>query len=546
MKVMVAQMNPKIGDLDENTRRIIAWMKKARKQEVDVILFPELSLTGYLPEDLLLHNAFIDSTQQHLERMILASKGIMAFVGTPRRNVHQGEKPLLNSCAVLYDGHLIGFQDKWLLPTYDVFEERRYFEPGHHTRTWDYKGKKIGLVICEDIWQHAGYVGYSKYPRDPIAEMVAREPDVLLNMSASPFQLDKPDVRVKVCGKAARTLDCPVIMCCQVGANDQLIFDGYSVYVNEKGELVDIAKGFEEDEMICDLDLKKEPIDLEYDSWEGLYEGLSLGVRDYFGKQGFEKACLGISGGIDSAVVACIAVNALGAENVLGVAMPSQYTSDASTEDAIELCKNLGIELLHINIEGPVEAFEEALSPVFKGLEPDVTEENLQARSRGSLLMAISNKLGHVVLSTGNKSEMAVGYCTLYGDMCGGIGVIGDVIKTHVYELARWINANNDQEVIPDRTITKAPSAELRPDQRDSDSLPDYEIVDQVLTGYVENYMTASEISIKNQIPLEIALNLIRRIHYAEYKRRQGPPVLRVSRKSFGVGRRYPIVQGWS
>lgn len=546
MKIMVAQMNPKIGDLDENTRRIIAWMKKARKQEVDIILFPELSITGYLPEDLLLHHAFIDSVQQHLERIILASKGIMAFVGTPRRNVHQGEKPLLNSCAVLMDGHLLGFQDKWLLPTYDVFEERRYFEPGHHTRTWNYKGKKIGLVICEDIWQHAGYVGYSKYPRDPIAEMAALQPDVLLNMSASPFQLEKPDVRVKVCGKAARTLECPVIMCCQVGANDQLIFDGYSVYVNAKGELVDIAKGFEEDEMLCNVGIEKKPIKLEYDMMEGLYKGLSLGVRDYFHKQGFEKACLGISGGIDSAVVACIAVEALGAENVLGVAMPSKYTSEASLEDGKKLADHLGMKLINIGIDDPVTTYEEVLSPYFLNKEHDVTEENLQARARGMILMALSNKLGYVVLSTGNKSEMAVGYCTLYGDMCGGLGVIGDVIKTRVYDLARWINQRQGGKVIPERIITRPPSAELRPDQKDLDSLPDYQIVDQVLTGYVENYMTASEISIKYQIPLELVLNLIRRIHYAEYKRRQGPPVLRVSRKSFGVGRRYPIVQGWS
>jgi NAD+ synthase (glutamine-hydrolysing) len=545
MRIMVSQLNPKIGDLDGNTRKIIQSIEKARLKRADLILFPELSICGYAPEDLLLHNSFIDGMQQHLEQIVRASSKIAVCVGLARRNLLYGEKGLFNSIAVINNGIVLGFQDKWLLPTYDVFNERRYFEPGQEMRIWEIKGKRVGIVICEDIWQHAGYVDLTRYPRDPIEEVAKLKPDVLLNASASPYQIYKPDVRVEVCKKARTTLQCPVVLCCQVGANDQIVFDGYSVYVDKEGQLAMLGKGFEEDEMLVDLEHKVEPCIMQYNPIETLYEALKLGVRDYFKKSHFEKACLGISGGIDSALVAHIAKDALGAENVIGVYMPSTVTSKESEEDALALCKNLGIQCLTIPIVEPVEAFTHLLTPFFQGKAEDVTEENLQSRARGMILMSLSNKHGYIVLSTGNKSEVATGYCTLYGDMCGGLGVIGDVMKTQVYQLARYLNQKAGKAVIPQRTIDKPPSAELRPGQIDLDSLPDYQIVDHVLQGYVEDYLRVDNIAQKYQIPIETVLNLVRRIHQAEYKRRQGPPIIRVSKKSFGVGRHYPIVQGW-
>lgn len=545
MKIMAVQLNPKIGDLNGNTRKIIEAIDRARKQGIDLVLFPELTICGYAPEDLLLHNAIIDGMQQHLEQIIRASHKIAVVVGLARRNLFYGEKGLFNSVAVINNGYLMGFQDKWLLPTYDVFNERRYFEPGRETRLWEIKGKKVGIVICEDIWQHAGYVDLTHYPRDPIEEMAKLKPDVLLNASASPYQLHKPDVRVKVCQKAADTLKCPVVLCCQVGANDQIVFDGYSVFVDKEGTLAGLGKGFEEDEMVIDLNAPTKPCHIDYDSMGNLYKALKLGLRDYFRKSGFEKACLGISGGVDSALVAHIAKEALGAENVVGVYMPSKVTSKVSKEDAEALCHNLGIKCLTIPIIKPMESFLDILHPAFEGKEEDVTEENLQSRIRGMILMALSNKHGYIVLSTGNKSETAMGYCTLYGDMCGGLGVIGDVVKTQVYELVNYLNKKAGWDIIPQRIIDKPPSAELRPGQVDLDSLPEYGIVDHVLQGYVEDYLRVDNIAAKYQIPIEIVLNLVRKIHQAEYKRRQGPPIIRVSKKSFGVGRHYPIVQGW-
>ncbi len=534
-----------MGDLDGNTAKILASIEEGKKRGADLVMFGELTLCGYPPEDLVYHSTFLDSMELHLERIVKASKGIAVIVGLVRRNLGEGEKHLLNSAAVISDGHLLGFQDKWLLPTYDVFEERRYFEPGKETQIWEIGGKRVGLIICEDIWQHAGYIGYTQYGRDPVEALVKHHPDMLLNISASPYQFQKPDVRVNVCAKAAKTLKCPVVMCCQVGANGQIIFDGYSVYVNEKGELCQLAKGFEEDAMIVDLEAEMCPVPFEYDVMTTLLRALELGVKDYFAKFGFSKALLGLSGGIDSALVAYIAVRALGSENVLGVSMPSKYTTSGSQSDAETLAKNLGIDLLEIPIKEPFDTFLHLLEPHFQGKETDITEENLQARIRGIILMALSNKHGYIVLSTGNKSEVALGYSTLYGDMCGGLGVIGDVTKTKVYDLCRHINKIEKKEVILESIIKRPPSAELRPDQMDLDSLPEYGVVDNVLEGYVEDYLSIDEISEKYHIPQEEVLELIQKIHVAEYKRRQGPPILRVSKKSFGVGRHYPIVQKW-
>ncbi len=543
MRILVAQINPIIGDFEGNTRKIIQALEHGRSKQADIVLFSELVLCGYPPEDLLLHDSFVDANQKYLEKIIQASSKLMAIVGVVRRNPAKREKLIFNSAAVIHDGKLLGFEDKQLLPTYDVFDERRYFEPGVSTKIWELKGKKIGVMICEDIWQHAGIVSDTLYAHDPVLDFKTLKPDVVLNLSSSPYQFEKPSMRVKVCAKCAKTLGCPVILCCQVGANDQLVFDGYSLYVNAKGELVQVAKGFEEDEMVVDLDQPAPACAFSYDPMNDLYQALVLGVRDYFRKQGFKKGCLGLSGGIDSALVACIAADALGKENVLAIAMPSRYSSKGSVTDSEILAHNLGIELLQISIEKPFQTFLDLLEPHFKGRPEDITEENMQARIRGLILMAVSNKQGYIVMSPGNKSEMALGYCTLYGDMAGGLGVISDVTKQQVYELSRWINRN--KEIIPQSIIDKAPSAELKANQKDSDSLPEYEIVDAVLQGYVEDYLSPEEISKKHSIPIEIVLDLVRRIHRAEYKRRQAPPGIRVSKKAFRVGRQYPIVQRW-
>jgi len=555
MRILAAQLNPTVGDLEGNTQKILQTLERARKQKIDLVLFAEMVICGYPPEDLLLHQLFIDEVQSCLERVVKASQNLFVVVGLVRPNTSdletdptavsrfKGEKPLFNSAAVIYDGKLLGFQDKILLPTYDVFDERRYFEPGGEVRLWDFKDKKIAVTICEDIWQHAGYVEYTRYAKDPVEELVLLKPDLLLNLSASPYQFQKPEKRVKVCAKSAHSLRCPLLMCCQVGGNDQLVFDGYSLFLDGKGRLCKMAKGFEEDGLVVVLDEVLPPCQLVYDPVKDLYQALVLGVRDYFHKSGFKKGCLGLSGGIDSALVACIAAEALGKENVLGITMPSRYSSSGSVVDSEKLAQNLGVQLINIPIEKPFGVFLNLLDPLFQGKGVDVTEENIQARIRGIILMAISNKLGHIILSTGNKSEMAMGYCTLYGDMAGGLSVISDVTKKQVYELCRWIN--REKEIIPRAVLEKAPSAELRENQKDSDSLPEYDIVDKVLQGYVENCLSPQEIAEKNNLPIKLVLDLIHRIHRMEYKRRQAAPGLRVSKKAFLAGRRYPIVQGW-
>jgi NAD+ synthase (glutamine-hydrolysing) len=538
MKVLVAQLNCTIGDFSGNTQKIIEALKNTK---ADVVLFAEMTICAYPPEDLVLHDNFVTGCEDALQKIVPHTKGLMAVVGLVRRNLAKGEKSLMNSAAIIQDGKIVGFYDKALLPTYDVFDERRYFEPGTEFPTWEWKGKKIGVTICEDIWQHAGYVGYTRYVCDPVLEM--QGVDLLLNLSASPYNYQKPDIRVKVCQKAAKTLKCPVFLCAQVGGNEQLIFDGYSVFISADGHLCQLAKGFEEDLMMVDLDQPSCMRPFEYDAVADLYKALVLGTRDYFHKQGFKKGILGLSGGIDSALVACIAVDALGKDNVYGLAMPSQFSSPGSLKDAEVLANHLGIRMDVIPIEKIYDAYLEQLTPFFQDKPFDVTEENLQARIRGMMLMALSNKFGYILLSTGNKSELAMGYCTLYGDMAGGLGVIADVSKTQVYMLSRWINRN--KEIIPFSTIEKAPSAELRPNQKDSDSLPDYAILDAVLQSYVEEFLSPEEIAKKHHLSKSLVTDLIHRIHLAEYKRRQAAPGIRVSKKSFKVGRRYPIVQKW-
>ena len=543
MRILASQINPTIGDFAGNTDKIIKSIALAKKQGADLVLFSELCLTGYPPEDFLLLPHFIDAAEKHLQKIVKETQGICVVLGTVRHNPSKTEKQLFNTAAVISDGSLIGFQDKMLLPTYDVFDERRYFEPGHETRLWNLCGKKIGITICEDIWQHSSLVKHTSYSDDPIIELKKLHPELLLNLSSSPYSFNKTKTRLDVCAKAANALSCPMILCNQVGGSDSLIFDGYSFYVGADAQLLQVAKGFEEDWMLVDLALKSSKAAFNIDVVKDLYQALVLGVRDYFQKQGFKTACLGLSGGIDSALVACIAVDALGKDNVLGVGMPSKFSSEGSIHDAVALAKNLGIDYQQIPIEGPFTSYLELLQPFFKGKAPDVTEENLQARIRGMILMALSNKLGHIVLSTGNKSELALGYSTLYGDLCGGLGVINDVTKEQVYLLSNWIN--RDQEIIPKNTITKPPSAELRPNQKDSDSLPNYEIVDNVLKDYVEELLSPQDIAKKHGYSLDLVMDLVKKIHRSEYKRRQSPPGLRVSEKAFSVGRHFPIVQKW-
>lgn len=543
MKILAAQLNFTIGDFSGNTQKIISALASARDKGADIVLFPELALCGYPPEDLLLHHDFVDEVEKHLAIVARQTKGLFVAVGTVRKAPGKGQKPLGNSVAIICDGKILGYQDKILLPTYDVFDELRYFEPGDKLSLWEHKGKKIGLLVCEDIWQHSGYVGHTSYLRDPVKELAALKPDIVLNLSASPYQFNKPNVRVDVCAKAAKEIGCPVVLCCQVGGNDELIFDGYSVYVDASAQLRQLGRGFEEDEMLIDLSSAHSFCPLTYDPLEDLYRALVLGVRDYFHKSGFKKGCLGLSGGIDSALVACIAADALGKDNVLGIAMPSRYSSMGSVSDAHAVARHLGIQCLDIPIEGPFSSFLSLMEPTFRGRKSDVTEENMQARIRGMILMAISNKFGHVVLSTGNKSEMAMGYCTLYGDMCGGLSVIADVTKTQVYALSRWIN--REKEIIPLSTIEKPPSAELRPNQKDSDSLPDYAILDKILHAYIEDCLSIEMIAKTHHLDISLVEDVVRKVHRAEYKRRQAAPGLRVSKKAFRVGRKYPIVQRW-
>lgn len=538
MRVLAAQINPTIGDLNGNCCKVIEALRRAKEKKIDIVLFPELVLSGYFPDDLLLDRSFIDAIAAKLDLIQPETKGMFAVVGLPRRNPSGKEKPLYNSVAVFADGKLLGFKNKTLLPTYDVFDERRYFEPGGEEPIWEYKGKRIAITLCEDVWQHTQALdGYSNYHRDPVDELKKHKPDLVLNCSGSPYYFQRKDTRVSVFQAVAKTLHCPVILCNQVGANDQLVFDGHSLYVDEKGRLIQIAKGFVEEDLIVDLGGEKHPIRMEEHSIQDLYSALVLGVHDYFHKQGFKKALVGLSGGIDSALVTCIAKDALGAKNVLTITMPSRYSSKGSVDDSVKLTQTLGVELRTIPIEPIFKAYLSLLEPMFQGLPLNETEENLQSRIRGMILMAFSNKFGHILLNTGNKSEMAMGYCTLYGDMAGGLGVLHDVTKLHIYKLAKYVG------VIPEAIIQKVPSAELKENQTDLDVLPPFEILDPILEDYIEKRCTPDEIAANRKQPIEFVREIVRKVHLAEYKRRQAPIGIRVTEKAFSRGRVVPIVQ---
>lgn len=539
MRVLAAQINPTIGDLEGNSRKIVEALRRARQKKVDAVLFPELSISGYFPDDLLLDAGFIDACAQKLEEIRPDTKGLFVVVGLPRWNEGGKEKPLYNSAAILADGKLLGFKNKTLLPTYDVFDERRFFEPGGEEPIWEYKGKRIAVTICEDVWQHTGTVGYTNYRVDPVLELKKKQPHFLLNLSGSPYCYKRTDVRCSVFQAVAKTLHCPVILCNQVGVNDQLVFDGHSLHVDAKGDLVQIAKGFAEDDLVADLDAPKTSCPVPVKGIEDLYAALVLGVRDYFHKQGFKKGLVGLSGGVDSALVACIGKEALGAENMLALTMPSRFSSKGSVDDSLALAKILGIEARTIPIEPLFKEYLDLLEPMFGGRPFDETEENLQTRIRGMVLMAFSNKFGSILLNAGNKSEMAMGYCTLYGDMAGGLGVLHDVTKLQVYKLAKTIG------IIPKSILDKAPSAELRENQRDTDTLPPFEVLDPIIEDYIEERLSPEEIAAKRGQPIDFVWQLVRKMHLAEYKRRQTPISIRVTQKAFNKGRVVPIVQKW-
>ncbi len=544
MRILVAQTNPTIGDLAGNMAKIQQQIAVGRDGGADIVLFSELAICGYPPEDFLLKPHFCQAVEAQLDSVIAASKGLCVVIGTVRRTPPGvGQKFLYNTAAIISDGTLIGFQDKMLLPTYDIFDESRYFEPAETCHIWNIAGKKVAITICEDIWQHSKAVTFTSYRRDPVEELASGAPELLLNLSASPYSVGRGKTRVALCEAVAKRLRCPVVLCNQIGGNDSLIFDGNSLYLDSSGSLLAQGKGFQEDSLWLDTTATLPARSFDMDPTRDLFHALVLGLRDYFSKQNFTKGLVGLSGGIDSAVVACLAVSALGSENVLGVGMPSRFSSPGSVSDAVALAKNLGIAFREIPIEGPHQSYLDLLTPYFEGRPADATEENFQARIRGMILMALSNKLGYLVLATGNKSELAMGYSTLYGDMCGGLGVLSDVTKQQVYALARYIN--REKELIPLNTIVKPPSAELRPNQLDTDSLPEYAIVDVVLEDYIENNKSPQEIAQDHHYPLELVVDLVKRIHANEYKRRQAAPGLRVSQKAFSIGRRFPIVQRW-
>lgn len=542
MKIVLNQINPTIGDFEKNCEKILKGIDVAREQQIRIAVFPELAITGYPPEDFLLVSDFIIEAEKCLHKIVKASKEIAVIVGFPRINQSGKEKSLYNSVAIIDNQQILGFQDKILLPTYDVFDERRYFEPGTPSQIWNIGSLRVGVTICEDLWEHSQLVSSTRYHLDPIKNLIELKPDILVNVSASPYSLSKLKTRLNACQQAAQTLQCPVLYCNQVGANDSLIFDGYSMHVNAKG-LVQIAKGFEEDRLVIDTSIAHSLIAIPNNTIQDLQQALILGIKDYCEKSGLKKVCIGLSGGIDSAVVACLAVEALGANNVHALFMPSRYSATESGRDALELAQRLKIQFDEISIEAPFESYLNILKPSFKGMKEDITEENLQARVRGTLLMAFCNKFGYLLLNTGNKSELAMGYCTLYGDMCGGLAVIGDLTKLQVYEIAAYINRSD--EIIPKNILERPPSAELRPNQKDSDTLPDYVILDTIIKAYVEEFKSPHEIAMQYDYPLSLVDEIIKKIHQNEYKRRQAPPILRVSEKSFSAGRRCPIVQRW-
>ncbi|HTD64921.1 MAG TPA: NAD+ synthase [Candidatus Limnocylindria bacterium] len=540
MKIALAQINTTVGDLAGNEAKILAAYRRGVDVGVDLVVFPELATTGYPPRDLLLRRHFIQQNLEMLERLATQTGKTAMLVGFVGKNEQGVGREATNSTALLQHGKILARRSKTLLPTYDVFDEDRYFEPATSNEPVELDGHKIGLTICEDVWNDEDFWDERRYRNNPPAKLIAAGATILFNNSASPWHLGKNETRSKMLAQLAAKTGRPLVYCNLVGGNDELVFDGGSMAFNGSGQLIAHGKLFEEDFVVFDLEAAQPVLPPEMCDEERVYRALVLGLRDYLHKCGFKSAVLGLSGGIDSALTAVIAVDALGKENVRGVSLPSQFSSQGSLDDARILAANLGIRYDVIPIQPAFEAVKGQLSSVFAGLKEDTAEENIQARLRGVILMAMSNKFGSLLLTTGNKSELAVGYCTLYGDMNGGLAVINDVPKMMVYRVSNWIN--REREIIPNASITKAPSAELRANQTDQDSLPPYEILDTILEEYVVNLKTTREI-IAMGFDEATVKRVVRLIDLSEYKRRQAAPGLKVTSKAFGVGRRIPIAQ---
>ena len=555
MNIRLAQLNPTIGDLSGNSNLVMDSIRKAKEDDVDLLVLPELIVCGYPPMDLLEREVFREMCYEINNEIIASSAGLALIFGSITKNNELGRK-VFNSAIVAQNGKEIGRVHKALLPTYDVFDDLRYFEPGNEFEPIEINGIPFGITVCEDIWYNDNEINYHTYKVNPAEVLANKGAQAIINVSASPFTKTKPISRVGMLQKHADELDLPLFYVNQVGANTELVFDGDSLALNKDGEIKSRARRFAS----THIDVAFDPATKKVESTgntsgrldvperiESMFNGLVLGIRDYLSKSKVaKKVILGLSGGIDSALVATIAKEALGAENVIAITMPSEFSSEGSVTDSEKLAANLGITLHEIAIKSIYESFLDQLKPIFEGTEFNVAEENLQSRTRGDLLMAMANKFGYMLLNTGNKSEMAVGYCTLYGDMAGGLGVISDLYKTEVYEMCRWLNESYyRKEVIPNSIIEKEPSAELRPDQKDSDSLPDYGTLDAVLEYYLEHQLSREEI-IDRGIPETLTDRIIRLVDINEHKRNQAAPGLKMSAKAFGTGRRWPIVQGWT
>jgi len=549
MKVALAQINPIIGDFSHNLSRITKWTRIAKERGCALVIFPELAISGYPPLDMLERRSFLDDHDAAVRRLVAAEHGIGIICGTIERRQSPIGKPLHN-CVILFEnGEILFTARKRLLPTYDVFDETRYFEPGPACTPCHYQGLTLGLTVCEDIWNDPAFFAQARYPADPLAELAAAAPDgrldLLVNVAASPFHMGKYRSRQEMLASACRRHKVPLIYVNQVGGQDSLLFDGRSLAFDAAGRVVARAVDFEEDLVVFDLpsgagELRECIQNGGESEAAAVHEALVLGTRDYVGKCGFGKGVVGLSGGIDSAVTAAIACRALGPENVMGVGLPSPYTSEESLTDAQALAANLAMRFEIIPIHNVFGAYLDTLAPLLGALAHDLTEQNIQARIRGNILMAFSNRLGHLLLSTGNKSEMAVGYCTLYGDMSGGLAVISDVPKGLVYQLAAY--SNRDREIIPQRIIDRPPTAELKPDQRDQDDLPPYDVLDSILKLYLEDNLAVREI-IDRGFEETIVRDVVRRVRLSEYKRKQAPLGLKVTTKAFGQGRRYPTAE---
>ena len=540
MKIALGQINPTVGDFVGNADKMIDFARRAQAAGAGLILFPELSVCGYPPRDLVERPSFVAKNRETAERIAAETQGIAVICGLVTPAHADTGKSVMNSAALLQDGKLAFLQSKMLLPTYDVFDEMRNFAPARQQDLFDFCGNRMALTICEDAWNDKHFWRKRLYRQDPVEELVRAGGNFVLNISASPFWLGKRELRRDMLATIAREDKVPVVMVNQVGGNDSVLFDGSSIVLNREGQVIAQGKSFEEDLILFDsATLTGEMHEQLAGEEASAYAALVLGTRDYVRKCGFKQVIIGLSGGIDSALTAAIAVDALGPENVIGVGMPGPYSSQGSIDDARALAQGLGIRFELLSINEICASYQKTLQPVFAGMKEDVTEENIQSRARGSLLMALSNKFGAIVLSTGNKSELAVGYCTLYGDMVGGLAVISDVPKTLVYRISRYVNTL--RPIIPVATLEKPPSAELRPDQKDSDSLPPYEVLDAILEDYVEDLRSAEQIARDHGFEVDLVRRVIRMIDRAEYKRQQAAPGIKISAKAFGYGRRFPI-----